>query len=159
MGEFARFVKGPGIGAQASAKLPLGKLLQSHIAIVRSLGKVDLPGLLYPDVEIECELAADEKGKSREPVTTTLRQILMKRKIGKIHTWQCIVPRHGGGWEGYYVNGKGCAEHRVEAIIWASCLSSHLRFHLLKRGVEAGSMEDFVNLTFTLSAAMEAFAA
>ena len=158
-GEFARFVKGPGVGAGTGDKQPLGLLLQSHIAIVRSLAKVQLPGLLFPDMEHEMRLAADSDNQAREPVYLSLRQILMKRKIGKPHVWQCILPRHGGGWEGYHVNGKGCEHHRVEALTWSECLSAHIRFHLLKRGVEAAAMEDVINLSFTVNAALEGFSA
>ena len=158
-GEFARFYKGPGIGANNSDKQPLGLLLQSHIAIVQSLAKVPLTGLMFLDMEHDLELAPDAEGHPRETVTLSLQQILMKRKIGKPHVWQCILPRHGGGWEGYHVNGRGCEDHRVEALTWSECLSAHIRFHLLKRGVTATSMEDAINLSFTVNSAIEAFGA
>jgi hypothetical protein len=158
-GEFARFVKGPGVGASNGDKQPLGLLLQSHIAIVRSLAKVPLNGLMFPDIEHEMELAPDAEGQTRDSVSLSLRQILMKRKIGKPHVWQCILPRHGGGWEGYHVNGRGCEEHRVEALTWSESLSAHIRFHLLKRGVLATSMEEVINLSFTVNSAIEAFGA
>ena len=81
----------------------------------------------------------------------------MKRMIGKPHVWQRILPQHGGGWEGYHVNGKGCESYRVEAITWSECLSAHIRFHLLKRRVEASLTEDVINLSFTVTAVLEAF--
>ena len=158
-GEFDRFVKGPGVGAGYSNKQPLGQLLQYHIAIVRSMAKTPLPGLLYPDLEHVLNLAPDKEKEAREPVTISIWQILMKKKIGLIHVWQCILPWHGGGWEGYYANGKGCDIHRVEALTWSDLITAHIRFHLLKRGVEVSSMEDVINLSFTLNAALEAFGA
>ena len=158
-GEFARFVKGPGVGANNGDKQPLGMLLQSHIAIVRSLAKVPLNGLMFPDIEHVMELAPDAEGNARESVALSLHQIMMKRKIGKPHVWQCILPRHGGGWEGYHVNGRGCEEHRVEALTWSEYLSAHIRFYLLKRGVLATSMEEVINLSFTVNSAIEAFGA
>ena len=116
-GEFAWFVKGPRVGVSNANKQPLGLLLQSHIAIVRSLTMVPLNGLMFPDIEHEMHLAPDEENKPRELVTLSLQQILMKRRIGRPHVWQCILPRHSGGWEGNHLNGKGCKEHRVDVLI------------------------------------------
>ena len=52
---------------------------------------------------------------------------------------------------------KGCEEHWVDALTWSECLSAHIRFHLLKQGVEASSMEDVINLSFMVNEALEAF--
>ena len=79
--EFARFVKGPRVGTSNADKQPLGMLLQSHIAIVHLLAKVQLNSLMFPDMEHEMHLAPNVEKKPREPVCLSLQQILMKRKM------------------------------------------------------------------------------
>jgi hypothetical protein len=132
----------------------LGGMLQNHIAVIRSMGKAALPGVLYPDKVISC--VRDEP----EPtVDISLRRIMMKQKIGRIKVWQCILPNSGGGWDGYYADGFGCGEHKVQAQHWAVSVGAHLRFHLLRRGVQVESVKEFIDSVFTYNAAQEAYGA
>lgn len=96
--EFAQFVKGPRVGASNADKQPLGMLLQSHIAIVHLLAKVQLNSLMFPDMEHEMHLAPNEEKKPREPVCLSLQQILMKSSCLAMHPtptrwWVGRVPR------------------------------------------------------------------
>lgn len=159
LGNFARFYYGPTPGSQMTEKEDLGKMLQNHVAVVRSMGKVALPGITYPDKIMQCQMANDEEGDPRDPVHISLRRILMKQRIGYPKVWQCILPNAGGGWDGYYANGLGCEQHRKQALTWAICVPAHLRFHLLRKGVLVESMADFINQVFAPDAASEAFSA
>jgi hypothetical protein len=112
---------------------------------------------MYPDKKITLELANDADGDARDPVTVTLRQLLMKQRINKPKVWQGILPNNDGGFDAYFANGLGCAEHRSRALTWSACMGAHIRFYLLKRGVTAESMASFINGVFTYDAAHEAF--
>jgi hypothetical protein len=150
-GQFTRFHYGCPPGSSLTERETLGGMLQNHIAVIRSMGKAALPGILYPDKVISCVRDSPEP-----PVEISLRRIMMKQKIGRIKVWQCILPNSGGGWDGYYADGYGCSEHKVQAQHWALCVAAHLRFHLLRRGVQVESVKEFIDTVFTNDAAQEA---
>lgn len=158
-GDLARFFEGPGPGATTAQKDDLGKMLQNHVAVTRSMAKVALPGILDPDKVVTCKLSVDADGDKRNDVNISLRRILMKQRINKPKVWQVILPNANGGWEGYYANGFGCGHHKQRALTWATCVGAHVRFHLLKRGVEPESVATFIHNVFTNDAAVEAFGA
>lgn len=153
-GQFARFHYGCPPGSSLTERETIGGMLQNHIAVVRSMGKVSLPGIMHPDKLISCL-----RDQPRPTVQISLRRILMKQKIGRVKVWQCILPNSGGGWDGYYANGFGCGEHRSQALHWAVCVPAHLRFHLIRRGVLVESVKDFIDSVFTYDTAQEAFGA
>lgn len=158
-GELARFFEGPGPDGSAAQKDDLGKMLTNHVAVVRSLGKITLPGIMDMDTAITCHLSVDADGDPRNDVTLSLRRILMKQRINKPKVWQCILPNANGGWEGYYANGFGCGEHKQKALMWATSIGAHTRFHLLRRGVLPESVVNFIHSAFTNDAVVEAFGA
>ena len=158
-GELARFFEGPGPEATQAQKSDLGQMLQNHVAVTRSMGKVSLSGILNLDKVITCQLSVDADGDERNDVHISLRRILMKQRINKPKVWQCILPNANGGWEGYYANGFGCGQHKQQALMWAASVAAHTRFHLLKRGVLPESVANFIHNVFTNDAAVEAFAA
>lgn len=158
-GQFARFHKGPPPGASQIDREGLGHMLQNHVTVVRSMGKVPLPGIMHPDKIMPCLMTDNTDGEPRESVHISLRRIMMKQRIGKPKIWQCILPNANGGWDGHYANGFGCGKHRQKALAWAVCSSAHLRFHLLKKGVLPESITDFINQVFTCKSASEAFSA
>ena len=153
-GQFARFHYGCPPGSSLTERETLGGMLQNHIAVVRSMGKVSLPGIMHPDKIMPCL-----RDDPLPTVHISLRRIMMKQKIGRVKVWQCILPNSGGGWDGYYANGFGCGEHRSQALHWAVCVPAHLRFHLLRRGVLVESVKDFIDSIFTYDMAQEAFGA
>ena len=61
-----------------------------------------------------------------------------------------------GGWGGFYTAGERCESHKLLAPAMASCLAAHLKFHLLKRGIEIESALNMVKKSFTNAAAIEA---
>ncbi len=155
-GQFARFYYAPPPGSMMSAKEQLGFMLQNHVAIIRSLGKIALPGILLPDKKFTFQMKPDSDGDPRKPVHMSLRRMLMTQRIGRPRVWQCILPNASGGWDGYYANGHGCEEHRVQALLWAGCIPAHVRFYLLRKGVEVQCVTDFINQCFTVDAAADA---
>lgn len=134
-------------------------MLQNHVAVTKSMGKITLPGIMQIDKVLACQLSVDADGDERQDVHISLRRILMKQRINKPKTWQCILPNAKGGWEGYYANGFGCGEHKQKALMWAASVGSHTRFHLLKRGILPESVANFIHTVFTNSATEEAFGA
>ncbi len=50
---------------------------------MRSLGKVALPGIMYPDKIIACQMKGDNEGEKRDTVQISLRRIMMKQCIGR----------------------------------------------------------------------------
>ena len=158
-GELARFFEGPGLEGTSAEKDNLGKMLQNHVAVTSSMGKVLLPGIMDIDRMIACRMSVDADGDERNDVHISLRRILMKQRINNPKVWQCILPNAKGGWEGYYANGFGCGEHKQKALLWSASVSSHIRFHLLKSGVLPESVAEFLHNVFTNTAAAEAFGA
>lgn len=159
LGQFARFYYGAGAGSSITERNDLGGMLQNHVAVIRSMGKVALPGIVHPDKIMKCMRANDADDIPQKTVHLSLRQILMKQKIGPVRVWQCILPNSAGGWDGFYANGFGCEEHRQKALLWAVCVAAHTRFYLLSRGVLVESVKDFINQVFSPDAATEAFSA
>ena len=49
--------------------------------------------------------------------------------------WQSLLQNDDGSWQGYYSNGKGYQNHKGIATRWSGSIATHLKFHLLKRGV------------------------
>ena len=93
-GEFARFYKGPEIGANNSDKQPLGLLLQSHVAIVQSLAKVPLTGLMFPDME------HDEPYMAHVPPGQTGEIVWTFNRAGRFE-FACLIAGHyQGGMKG-----------------------------------------------------------
>ncbi len=156
-GPFAHFYCAPAPGAPMSEREECGNMLQNHVALIRSLGKVSLPGIMFPDKIMACEMKDNEDGEGRDTVNISLHQIMMKQCIGRPKVWQCILPNSGGGWDGFYANGLGCGMHRQQALNWAVCVPAHLRFHLLHKGVTVDSVTDFINQVFTCESAAKAF--
>ena len=60
------------------------------------------------------------------------------------------------GFEGYYLNRKGNVSNREMAISWAGNLVGHLRFYLIKQGMEEESARDLLVASFILDAVVMA---
>ena len=151
-GQFTRFHYGCPPGSSLTERETLGGMLQNHITAIRSIGKVALPSVLHPHKVISCVRDTPEP-----TVEISLRRIMIKQKTGRIKVWQCILPNSGGGWDGYYADGFGCSEHKSQAQHWALCITAHLHFHLICRGIQVESVKEFIDSVFTNDAAQEAF--
>ena len=137
-------------------KTTMKNALRSHMAIVLSLGRVQLRGLENPDEEIKLGRGVDNLGVAKQPVYMTVRKIMRITKVNGIRFWQFICPTPDGGWCGYYACGKMCEAHKLIAEVWARSTSASIRFKCVSRGIEPDSTSKLLRRAFSFEAAREA---
>ncbi len=101
----------------------------------------------------------DGDGDAQESVVTSVRKIMSKHRVDRLCLWQAIFQNDDGNWKGFYSNGKGCEQHKGTATRWSGCPATHLRFHLLKRGVTNDSALNLIRRSFTPQAFCDALQA
>ena len=108
------------------------------------------------DQRCELELVPLHKGGACRPIQRTVREIMMGSKIDGIRLWQVVISSESGSWEGYYPNGKGCANHQGKAKSWGSQLAAELKFFMLKRRVTLESTTKLIVASFSAEAVLMA---
>ena len=156
LGQFANYVKNPGEDASDGEKSTWGTMIARHGSINLSVGSVGLRGLVDADQRCELELVPLEEGRTRQPIHRTVREIMMGSKIDGVRLWQVVISSESGSWEGYYPNGKGCANHQGKAKSWGSQLAAELKFFMLKRGVTLESTMKLLVASFSSDAVLMA---
>ena len=131
--------------------------VERHAAVQQSLGRVTFKGLLDADRRFELERMMDVNGDKQQPVTMSVRDVLMGWKGERgVRLFQTIALREDGNWDGFYTAGERCESHRDLAPTIASCLAANIKYHLLKRGVEIESIMHMIKKCFTQAAMIEA---
>jgi hypothetical protein len=69
--------------------------------------------------------------------------------VDGIPLWQNILQNNNGSWCGYYPNRQGCKRHKGVATSWSGCISAHLKFHLLKRGITEENALALIRASFS----------
>ncbi len=97
--------------------------------LLKGLAKPDRPHILY-------RLNEEDPEEIDIEITRTVREIMMEKKIHGSKVWILIGQLADGRWAGYFRYGIGNDPHRAHAVEWAGAMSSHIRYHLLRRGFE-----------------------
>ena len=100
-------------------KSEMKSALRTHMAIVLSLGRVQLGGLENPDEVVCLNRGFDDMGERKKVVYMSVRMLMMSIKVNGCQLWQFICPTADGGWCGYYSCGKLCEHHQSLAESWA----------------------------------------
>ena len=156
LGQFANYVKNSEENASDGEKSTWGTMIARHGSINLGVGSVGLRGLVDTDQRCELELVPLSKGKPRQPIQITVREIMMGSKIDGVRLWQVVISSESGSWKGYYPNGKGCANHQSKAKSWGSQLAAELKFFMLKRGVTLESTMKLIVASFSAEAVLMA---
>jgi hypothetical protein len=127
-----------------------------HTSFQMSINHVLLRGTVDPDKPVEPHRMEDEDGDPQESVVTTVREVMSKHKINHLPLWQGILQNNNSSWKGFHLNGQGCESHKGVASRWSGCVSAHLRFHLLKRGVTEASALSLIRASFSQQALRDA---
>ena len=77
-------------------------------------------------------------------------------KIDRVRLWQVVISSESESWEGYYPNGKGCANHQGKAKSWGSQLDAEQKYFMLKRGVTLESTMKLIVASFSAEAVLMA---
>ena len=126
-------------------------MIMNHGAVNKSLGYVELPGLLKPDFKVIVELEDDEDGPQQSPGEYSVRELMMKITIGKTRLWQCIFLGWNGRYVGYFPGTDPACKKDAKAF--ASCPASHLKVRLRRRGWQLSTIKRLISRSFTPEAA------
>ena len=154
-GEAAFYHRNPGVEATAGERDILAGVLMRHIAMVRSSQRIILKGLTKPD-RLHTIQRLDDEGEVDMEITRSVREIMMEKKIQGTKVWIVLGMLTDGRWAGYFRYGIGNDPHRAHAVEWAGAVSSHIRFHLLRRGFDQEGVNNLVRRSFDLQATREA---
>lgn len=74
-----------------------------HIAMVRSIGRVHIRGLMHPDRIFPITKYDDEEPMEVDfGVSRSVREIMMEKKIHGSKVWILLAQTTDGRWAGYY---------------------------------------------------------
>ena len=133
-------------------KSEMKNALRTHMAIVLSLGRVQLGGLENPDEIVRLNRGLDVMGERKKAVYMSVRKLMMSVKVNGCRLWQFICPTTNGGWCGYYSCGKLCEHHQNLAESWARSTSATVRFKCVARSVEPEDIHKLLRKSFSLPA-------
>jgi hypothetical protein len=154
-GEASFYHRNPGMEATAGERDILAGVLMRHIAMVRSSQRIILKGLTKPDRPHIIQ-RLDDDGEVDMEITRSVREIMMEKKVQGTKVWIVLGLLTDGRWAGYFRYGIGNDPHRTHAVEWAGAVSSHIRFHLLRRGFDQEGVNNLVRGSFDLQATREA---
>ena len=156
-GEAAFYYKNPGPEASAGERSILAGILMRHIAMVRSIGRVHIRGLMHPDRIFPITKYDDEEPMEVDfGVSRLVQEIMMEKKIHGSKVWILLAQTTDGRWAGYYRFGIGNEDHKSLAMDWSASLSAHIRFHLLGRGFDSKGINDLIKGSFDIQAVKDA---
>ncbi len=141
--------KKPGPDALPGLRMKLAQVVHWHTSFQMLINHAPLRGLVDPDKLVELHRMKDKKGDPQESVFTSVRGVMSKHKINHLPLWQAILQNDDGSWKGFHLNGQGYKAHKRVASRWLGCVSMHLRFHLLKRGVTEDSTLALIRASFS----------
>ncbi len=144
--------KDPGPDASPGMRTKLAQAVHWHTSFQMLINHAPLQGLVGPDKVVELHCVEDEEGDPQESVFISVREVMSKNKINHLPLWQGILQKDNGSWKGYYLNRQGCEAHKGVASRWSGCVSTHFRFHLIKRGVTDDSALALIQVSFSQQA-------
>ncbi len=156
LGYSVTVTKNPGPDASPGMRMKLVQVVHWRTSFQMSINHLPLRGLVDPDKLVELHRMEDEEGDPQESVFTSVKEVMSKHKINHLPLWQVILRNDDGSWKGFHSNGQGCKAHKGVASRWSGCISVHLCFHLLKRGVTEDSALALIRASFSQQALRDA---
>jgi hypothetical protein len=128
-----------------------------HIAMVRSMTRVTLKGLVHPDrQQLIQRMDEDDPDEIEVKVNRSVREIMMGKKIQGTKVWVLIAQQTDSQWVGFFRYGIGNNAHCNHLLEWSGGVSSHVRYHLLHRGMKPDGISNLIKKAFDFQAAKEA---
>ncbi len=147
----------PGPAATASERDINAGIVTRHIAMIRLMGRVNLRGLKNPD-----RPALLQKFDDNDPTklvmedNKSVRDVLMREcKADKTLVWCLLAHNREQEWVGYYKKGVGNDSHQKYTVSWSGSLSAHLRYFLLRHGLNAAGINQLIKQSFDYNAIMD----
>ena len=127
-----------------------------HIAMVRSMTRVTLKGLVHPDCQqLIQRMDEDDPDEIEVKVNRSVQEIMMGKKIQGTKVWVLITQQTDGRWVGFFWYGIGNNAHRNHSLEWSGGVSSHVRYHLLRQGMKPDGINNLIKKAFDFQAAKE----
>jgi hypothetical protein len=96
-GDAAFFHQNPGVDATAGDRGILAGVLMRHIAMVRSMTRVTLKGLVHPDCQqLIQRMDEDDPDEIEVEVNRSVQEIMMGKKIQGTKVWVLIAQQTDG---------------------------------------------------------------
>jgi hypothetical protein len=133
-------------------------ILTWHIAMIRSMSRVSLRGLmdLVRPVILQ-QFNAEETKKVEMEVSKLVCDIMMTEcKAARSRVWCLIIHNWKNEWVGYYKMGVRNDSHKEFAIRWAGSLSPHLRYFLLQCRIDDTVVTKLIKKSFDYNAVIDA---
>ena len=128
-----------------------------HIAMVRSMSRVTLKGLCHPNHKhLIQSMDKDNPTEVEVEVSRSVRKFMMEKKIHGTKVWVIIAQIPNGQWVGFLRYGIGNDVHRSYLLEWSGGVSSHVRYHLLRQGIEPNGINNLIWGSFDFQATKEA---
>jgi hypothetical protein len=133
-------------------------IVTRHIAMIRLMGRVNLKGLKNPNKPVLLHRFDDEDPTELDKeVNKLVRDVLMREcRTDKTLVWCLVAHSREHEWVGYYRKGVGDNSHQKYAVSWSGSLSAHLRYFLLRRGLNAASINQLIKQSFDYNAIVDA---
>jgi hypothetical protein len=147
----------PGSDATAGERDINAGIVTRHIAMIRSMGRVNLKGLNSPDKPALLQRFDNEyPTKLDKEVNKLVRDVLMREcRTDKTLVWCLVAHSREHEWVGYYRKGVGNDSHQKYAVSWSGSLSAHLRYFLLRRGLHAAGINQLIKQSFNYDAIVD----
>ncbi len=156
LGYSVTVTKNPGPDALPGMKTKLVQAVHWYTSFQMLINHMPLWGLVNPDKVVELHCGEDKEGDPQELIFTSVRQVMSKHKINHLPLWQEILQNNDGSWKGFHSNGHDCKAHKGVLTRWLGCVSAHLCFHLMKRGVTDKSALALIRASFSQQALRDA---
>ncbi len=133
-------------------------ILTWHVAMVCSMGRVSLRGLMDPDRPVMLQqFDEEETNKVEMEVSKSVCNIMTTEcKAARSRVWCLITHNRENKWVGYYKMGVGNDLHKEFTICWAGRLSAHLRYFLLQCRIDDTGVTKLIKKSFDYNAIIDA---
>jgi hypothetical protein len=128
-----------------------------HIAMVRSMSRFTLKGLCHSDRKhLIQRMDNDDPTEVEVEVSRSVHELMMGKKIHGTKVWVLIAQIPNGRWVCFFCYGIGNDVHRSYLLEWSGGVSSHVRYHLLRQGIEPNGINNLIWGSFDFQATKEA---
>jgi len=125
------------------------QMVQTHGSVQLSMGAALLDGLIDVDTSFSLRLLPDADGNSREPTTTSIREIFNLMEIQGHKVWICLSTGSNGLTTGYFSSVVQTISEHVTAF--AACPGAQVYWWLRRRGCLTDDINRLIRHCFTLS--------
>jgi hypothetical protein len=101
-GNTAFTVEIPETDSQQEEKIQYVQMVQTHGSVQLSLGAATISGVIDADSKFSLRLMPDLDGTPREPIQTSLKEVLSMMELNGRKVWICLAGGNSGKYTGYF---------------------------------------------------------